>query len=110
MSPPRLVRREVVPRWELVERIVVDRVPADDFETELAPAVQSFVDEVAATQSEAPEPEQVLARIRHVLSNVPSAGDKADQVVVLEAKPRPPYFGVTTRLVSATDHQEKARR
>ena len=102
---PKSVTAELVPRWKIVERVIEERVLADDFDDELAPLVTEFVDRVNAEGQPPPKPEQVIARIRHVLRHAADANQK----VVLLSRPQAPFFGVTTKPAETLVVKEKLR-
>lgn len=103
---PHPVRREITPRWKLVERKVIVREPDDDFEDELAPAIASFVADVGQRQPEAPDARRVLDRVRHIIRHIPGAGPHAEQRIILEGRSKPPYFGVSTA-EAPNEHREE---
>ena len=92
-AKPEAVTKDLLPRWRL-KKVLVEterRELDDEFDAEIGPAVASFVDSAEAGDWPAPNPEDVAARVRHVLKH--SRGGEAVRIV---AKPTPPYFGVTT--------------
>lgn len=93
MSEPKTVTAEIVPRWKLVERVIEERVLADDFDAELAPRVSGFADDVEAQGLPRPNEQLVIDRIRYVLRYATDG----EQKIVLVSTPRSPYFGVTTK-------------
>lgn len=106
MSEPRTVQTEIAPRWKLVERVIEERVLADDFDAELAPLVATFADDAEAAGLPRPEERQVIDRIRHILRHV---GGDGNQKVVLLSNSRAPYFGVTTKLADTVEVREPRR-
>jgi hypothetical protein len=90
-DPPK-VREELLPRWKLVKRVVEERVPDDGFDDELGAMAVSFVRQLEEQKLPAPEPEQVVDRLRSILRHV----DAEHQRLVLVSSERRPYFGVMT--------------